>query len=351
MASDETVCRGCGRPLAGRDRFEKLCPTCREAEALRQPVPEPPPDAPEPLECPACGADNAPGTATCTQCGATLRGRPRARLGLLVAIVLLALAAAAAWLLLPRPRSAATPPPAAKAPTPHASAPPPTEPVPPTKPPPPKPVSPELAAAVRQETREFLQFLALGSYERLIDNYVQPDDADFGRVARVWDELVGGAAAPGLAQWGARRIRLGEAAARAELARAGDPDPASTVALLAFLAKEPAASDPRQSSEERARAVLKWHIASLFEGLEPAAAEPGEVAEVRPGELAVALSCRGERRAAWLRAEPVQLVWRRLPVGWVVKLAFAERLERIRDIVKRPWAEGGPAPPGAGGPP
>ncbi len=351
MASDQPVCRACGKALAGRDRFERLCPACREAEVLRQPLPQPTEAAAEEvLDCPACGGANAPGAAACTHCGAPLRGRGPIGMRLLLAAGVLVLAAGVAWLAFLRPRDPTRPSGRQAAPAPKPE---PTpglpEPAPSPAPVAAKPAPPDVAAAIQQETREFLGFLALGNYDRIIDNYVQPDELDFARGARALDDLVSGSGAKGAAEWGARRIRLrlSEAAMAAELKRAGDPEPAYTVALLAFLAREPAASDPTKSSEDRARAVLRWHLASLFEGLEAASAEPGAVGEARPGQLAIALPCRGQRKASWLRNEPAQLVWHRLPVGWVVKLGLADRLERTRDLLKRPPPDGRPTPPGA----
>jgi hypothetical protein len=68
---------------------------------------------------------------------------------------------------------------------------------------------------------------------------------------------------------------------------------------------------------------------------------------VRPGILEVALTCRGERRAAWLHQQPVAVQWSRLPVGWVVKAGLADRLERVRDTLKATAArEASTAPQG-----
>lgn len=72
------------------------------------------------------------------------------------------------------------------------------------------------------------------------------------------------------------------------------------------------------------------------------------IGEARGGCFEVPLACRGPRHAAWLRKEPTRLLWCRMPVGWVLKLGLADRLERVRDVLKRPAPEERPTPRGAG---
>ncbi|MBM4034472.1 MAG: hypothetical protein FJ291_22230 [Planctomycetes bacterium] len=328
MASEQTHCRGCGRPLEGRDRFEGACPACREAAIL---------GAPSPADAP----------------GAAGRGAPARRHA--AAWLALALAAGAALiigaavLMVPDWRSRGAGPPVQVKGVPTAASPAPSvpRPVSATPPPAPKPVPPELAATLRLETRELLGLLARASYDRVIDNYVQPDEGDFARVERALDEIVKGGAAKGFAALAARLSRQGMANVTDDLRRVGDAEPDLTVALVAHLMREPGSSDARLSSEDRARSTLRWHLASLFEGLDLPAADIGAVLEVRPGVFEAALACRGERRAAWLRQQPVAIHWARLPVGWVVKAGLAERLERVRDTLKAAAAREGPsAPPG-----
>ncbi|MBM4041644.1 MAG: hypothetical protein FJ290_24360 [Planctomycetes bacterium] len=184
----------------------------------------------------------------------------------------------------------------------------------------------------------------------MIDNYVQPDEMDFARTERALDDIVRGSAAKGFTEWAARLVRIGEPTRREarlaeDLRRAGDTQADFTAALLAFLVREPAASDAGTSSEDRARSVLRWHLAALFDGLEAGADEIGDMAALAPGRFEVTLAPRGERRASWLRGEPARLCWSKLPVGWVVKLDLGDRLERVRDILKHPAAGERPSPP------
>jgi hypothetical protein len=219
----------------------------------------------------------------------------------------------------------------------------------PTPPPVPAPkaVPAELHAALQQETVELLGLLARQSYDRVVDNYVQPDAAEFARTERVLDDIVQGSASKGFSAWAARGVRLREARVAEDLRRAGDEQAEFTAALLAFLVREPSASDAATSSEDRARSVLRWHLAALFGGLEVEKAEVSDMAAAGASSVEVSLACRGERRARWLRAEPARLCWSKLPVGWIIKLGLAERLERARDVLKRPLAGESPSAPGA----
>ncbi len=332
MASEEAKCLLCGKPLSGRERFEGKCAACREAEVLAQALPE---KAPEPL---ADAAAQPPAPTS------------RRRAHIVVAAALLILAAAAvglvATLVLRWQRDPRAPQVEDAAVVPKAGpAKPESFPTPPPTPSLPKPAPEDLAAALRQETRELLTLLASGNYERVIDNYVQPDEAEFRRLERALDDIVKGAAAQGFAAWTARRIRLREAAVAKNLAGAGDPQPDFTLALLSHLAREPAASDARASSEDRARAIARWHLASLFDGLHIAATGLGAITEPQPGHYDVGLIAPGQRRARWLANEPLRIRWARLPVGWVVELGLAERIERARDTLKQPVPEEPPAPP------
>ncbi|HUT34652.1 MAG TPA: hypothetical protein VNE39_14280 [Planctomycetota bacterium] len=332
MASEGLHCQGCGKPLEGRDRFEGKCPACREAEILGRALPAEAPGVPEQAAGAGGGAPPA------------ARFPAPARLALLGGAVLLG-AVVGALLLWPRKGVEGPPAQNRVVPPEPGAAPGPREPAPGPAPPARKAVSRDLRAALQQETLELLRLLARGSHERVIDNYVQADEVDFGRAERALDDIVQGSAAKGFAEWAARLIRLREARVAEDLRRAGDADPGFTAALLGYLAREPAASDAGLRAEDRARNVLRWHLASLFDGLDVGAAEVRDMAETAPGCFEVALDCRGERRAAWLRAEPTRLCWCKLPVGWVVKVGLADRLERVRDVLKRPLAAERPAAP------
>jgi len=333
VATEEANCPSCGQPLLGRERFEGKCAACREAEILGKPPDKPVAPA---NACPSCGAGVADGSETCPQCGATLRGRAPSRLRPWMLAPLVAIAAAlAAAVFWPRegseqPRQAQEPPPL---PQPEPARP--TEAKPLPSPTAPRPVPTDQFLRVEQETGALLELAARADYERAINDYFQPDEADFGRLERALDDIVGGQAARGFADWTTRRIRRDEADLIRELRERGDPRPAFSVALLAHLAREPGASEAARRSEDRARDVLRWHLASLFDGLEVADAKPGAIQEAGPpGQFLVALRCRGQRKAAWLRDEPLALRWAKLPVGWVVKTGLADRLERLRDLLK-----------------
>jgi hypothetical protein len=197
------------------------------------------------------------------------------------------------------------------------------------------------ASRVQQETRELLTLLAARDYERILDNYCQPDEATFGRVETLLDQLLRGDAAEGFSRWSALLIRLGRDKAVELLRRAGDPYPDYTADLLQHLAREPNASGTHRSAEDRARDVLRWHIAGLFEGLDLGKAE------IRPevqgeGVLTVAIECGGRSAAPRPGDDPRRIRWGKLPAGWVVKLALADRLEGVRDTLQRPVPDASP---------
>lgn len=348
MATDDASCLVCGRPLTGRDRFERRCSLCREAEVLGQALPAVAGarDKDSCLTCPACGAPRAADLASCGQCGAALapRAASRARLWALVAT---ACVLGAVWGLLawgrqepqgtPFQELRVGPSPAVARPGTQAS----TRPAAVAG----DPVSGELADALRLETSELLGMLARRDYARVIDNYVQPDEEEFRRLERALDDIVTGPAAPGFAHWAARLIRTGPARTADELAGAGDPHPAFTVALVSHLASEPQSSGARGNAEDRARSIVQWHLASLFEGRAPAAATGRPVLEKNPGLYEIELDLRGELEARWLRDEPSGLRWYRLPVGWVIKLNLAERIESARDVLQRSAPDSSSATP------
>ena len=337
MAAEEPICPECGKPLLGRDRFEGTCAACREEELLG----ERPPAASDGsgsrvvVVCAACGAGNPEGLTTCLECDAKLHPRRvPVRWCVVAAVAVLGLAAwlvATRWHAGPRaPRGVAAPVPPAAAPAAAAAPPPP----PPQQAPRPEPTDAHLAPRVRQETHELLALLRKGDYERVIDNYCQPDEAEFARVERVLEEVLHGDAAAGLARWSAVLIRLGEAKARDQLREAGDPQPAYTVALLTHLARAPWASGSRGSAEDRARGVLRWHLAGLFEGLDLARAEVRRIDGPGAGAFVVEIDCGGTPSQPRPGDDPRRVRWARLPVGWVVRLALAERLDAVHEVFK-----------------
>ena len=329
----EARCPGCGRPLVGRDRYEGKCGPCREAEALG---PESAPGG-HAVECVACGAANPPGRARCSECGASLvvPGPSRRLLALALVLGALAIGAAAAVVfgLFPRktqPTSPPSPPPLAREPVEPAAA---TSrlvhPVSLTP-----ALSPLEEARVREETREFLSLVARGDLDRAIDNYLQSDEKDFPRVERALDAIVAGDAQAGFTHWSVRLIKEGRSRVAAALRRLGDPDPGWSVAFLAMMSRTPEVSSPHYSAEDRARAALKWHLRALFDGLEPATARVRRVGRTLDGRYVVAIQCQDERKAKWLRGEPMSLLWEKQAVGWVLKVSLADRLERLSRLLR-----------------
>ena len=329
----EARCSACGKPLVGRDRYEGKCGSCREAEALG------PEDAPsgQAVECVACGAANPPGRVRCSECGASLvvPGPSRRFLALALVLGALAIGAAAAVVfgLFPRktqPTSPPSPPPLAREPVEPAAA---TSrlvhPVSLTP-----ALSPPEEARVREETRELLSLVARGDLDRAIDNYLQSDEKDFPRVERALDAIVAGDAQAGFTHWSVRLIKEGRSRVAAALRRLGDPDPGWSVAFLAMMSRTPEVSSPHYSAEDRARAALKWHLRALFDGLEPATARVRRVGRTLDGRYVVAIQCQGERKAKWLRGEPMSLLWEKQAVGWVLKVSLAERLERLSRLLR-----------------
>jgi len=332
----EARCPVCGRPLVGRDRYEGKCGSCREAEALG------PEDAPscQAVECVACGAANPPGRARCSECGASLVVPGPSRrflalalvLGVLVVVGVLAVVFGA----LPRTRQPTSPPsprPVVREPveavdaTPSPAAPARRVSLAPT-------LSPLEEARVREETREFLSLVARGDLDRAIDNYLQSDEKDFPRVERALDAIVAGDAQAGFTHWSVRLIKEGRSRVAAALRRLGDPDPGWSVAFLAMMSRTPEVSSPHYSAEDRARAALKWHLRALFDGLEPATARVRRVGRTLDGRYVVAIQCQGERKAKWLRGEPMSLLWEKQAVGWVLKVSLADRLERLSRLLR-----------------
>ena len=334
VAAEEPICPSCGKPLLGRDRFEGTCAACRETAVLgtsaaadgarAEAVPT--------TVCPACGAANPLGLARCMACDARLHRRslvvPLCVVGGVVALAIVA------WALMPRtPRRSAAPPRVA-APPPLPSRPATSAPLQPhapraTAP----PAAPEhLVARVGAETRELLALLRKGDYDRVIDNYCQPDDAAFARVERGLEAIVHGDGAKGFAHWSARTIRQGAKGAAKELRAAGDAHADYTVALLTHLAHAPGASGRRGTAEDRARGILRWHLAGLFGGLELDKATIGRIEASATGAFVVELQCEGAPAEPRPGDDPRRIRWARLPVGWVVKLVLADRLEAVHKL-------------------
>jgi hypothetical protein len=195
---------------------------------------------------------------------------------------------------------------------------------------------------VQQETRELLTLLAAADYERILDNYCQPDEAEFGRVEKLFDQILRGDAADGFTRWSSLLIRLGKEKTIEQLRQAGDPYPDYTVDLLKHLTRDPSASGTHRSVEDRARDVLRWHVAGLFEGL---GLNKARIVSVAQGEsvLTVTLDCEGRSAAPRPGDDPRHIRWGKLPAGWVLKLAIGDRLEGVRETLKRP-IQNGPAP-------
>jgi len=324
------TCPVCGKPLMGRDRFEGKCASCREEEILAElplapdlqtaPIPKSRPAEPEP----------AP--------------REPRRWGLPILILILVLAAAVggtAALLVPH----FFPPPPAR-PTPKAAhiadspAPAPSPaPLPagavarePAHVPPAEPLD---ETEVRLVTRQFLELLRKGDYERIIDNYCQPDETAFGRVGRAVTAFVTGPGAAGFGAWSVLTVRQGRDALVQRLRAAGDPHPDYTADLLAWLTRSPEASNPGRSAEDRARAVYAWHLRGLY-GV-PGAQEA--ITSVRQDGRRAALAelSSGKASESPRPGDARNHVrWQRLPVGWVVRLALPERMEDVRDVLIQP---------------
>jgi len=346
VAADDKTCLRCGKPLEGRDRFEGLCASCREKEVLG----EPPPEDEEPAEpggvtCPACGADNPVGVEHCIACEATLRSRGTA-VWVSAAIAVAALAVVGvvvlAWpWLRPAPRGPIGPTPRGGRPLPLGEQPAPGPPAPSSAEAPPATAvrarpRPDLIPRVREETKVLLDLLRQRAYARVIDNYCQPDEAAFRRTERLLDAMLHGKAKPGLLRWTTRLTRLDEVMAREELREAGDPHPDYTIALLTHLVRHPEASGRHRSAEDRARSLLAWHLAGLFEGLELAAAEIRAVQAEGGGRFVVELDCGGTPRGPRPGEDPRRLRWARRPVGWVLELALDERLADVHALLTRP---------------
>jgi hypothetical protein len=309
--------------LLGRDRFEGKCAACREEEVLAElPLGEDLQTSPVPKSQPA---EPLPEPVRCRW--------------VLPAVIIAAGAAAgvAAVLVLPRvlapeprrskpsaTRFADAPPSAAKDKQPGKA------------PPKPVPIEPIDEAKVRRVTAEFLDMMRKGDYERVIDNYCQPDDDAFRRVERAVTAIVAGPSTSGFREWSVRQIRRGRQTVIRELRSVGDPHPDYTTDLLAFLTQNPGASNPNRPSEDRARAVFEWHLRGLYD---LAGSQGVGVAGVRQDgrDSAIAELSGGKPPAAPRPGDAAgQVRWRRLPVGWVLRLALPERVEAVRDALARP---------------
>ena len=340
MAAEEPTCPHCGKPLLGRDRFEGQCAACREKEVLGEP--SPPEDAelpPEPgTTCPSCGTENPVGLEHCMTCDARLRPR-RWRAVALAAVTVVVVLAAAAYAVVafwPGPPEQAAP--RAARPTPRAQAAPATPTLtaaPDTRTPAPRPSRAHLAPRVREETRVLVGLLRERSYERVIDNYCQPDEEAFGRVEALLEQILHGDAKAGLLRWTAQLTRLDEAKAREQLTKAGDPHPEYTAALLMHLARDPDASGGHHTAEDRARSLLAWHLAGLFEGLDLARAEIRSTDDPGHGPFVVELDCGGAPRQPRPGDDPRRICWARRPVGWVLQRAVADRLADVHALLRR----------------
>jgi len=311
---------------------------CREKEVLAEvPLAEREERAPQAaLRCRVCRASNPPGRRFCEECGALLV--PRRRRALLAGLGVVAVAGAVAIALVAIPWRGRPERPPARAEMPPAGVARPPEPQPPAPAvaPPAKPARSRFAGRVREETRELLKLLAAKDYERIIDNYCQPDDAGFRRVQRALDEIVRGESSTDFARWTVFLIRSGEAETVERLRRAGDPHPEFAAALLSCLIRDPDASGRHRRAEDRARDVLRWHIAGFFEGIELAKVAIRDVKEERSEGFVTTLECGRQPPGAGPEGTSRRIRWCKLPVGWVIKLTLGERIERVRQTLKQP---------------
>lgn len=337
MAADEPTCPLCGKPLIGKERFEGKCAACREREVLGEPAvaADEAPAGASGRTCGACGAENPPGRGRCVECGARL-GRRWTRLAAscVVAAVVVGGALAVA-VLATRSRSgrrsqAARPARATSLPAGPTRAPAPDT----TAPPSPRPSRAHLVPRVRDETRTLVALLRGKDYARVIDNYCQPDEEEFARLQGLLDKILRGDASAAFARWSATLIPLAEADARERLRAAGAPCPDYATAFLAHVRRDPDVSSSHRSSEDRARAVLAWHIAGVFDGIDLARAEIRHVEDPGQGPFTVELACEGKATQPRPGDDPRRIRWARRPVGWVVQLAAADRLEGIYDFLK-----------------
>jgi hypothetical protein len=309
--------------LLGRDRFEGKCAACREEEVLAElPLAEDLQTAPVPKSPPA---ESAP--------------EPVRRRWLLPALIVAAGAVTglAAVLVLPRlfapePRRAG-PTTTRFADAPRKAA---KDKQPGKAPPKPAPVEPIDEAKVRLVTSEFLDMVRRGDYERVIDNYCQPDDDAFGRVEQAVTAIVDGPSTAGFRRWSVRQIRRGRETVIRQLQSVGDPHPDYTADLLSFLTQNPGASNPNRPAEDRARAILEWHLRGLYDLGD---SQDVTVAGVRQdGRRSAIAELSGVKAPAAPRPGDAagQVRWRRLPVGWVLRLALPERIEDARKTLAKP---------------
>lgn len=341
MGADEPVCPTCGKPLVGRERFEGKCAACREREVLGAASPDEDggADSAQTILCPACGAENPVGLEHCMACEARLRPRRALRLAVwslgaaAVVAVLVVGALVGPWM-----GEASEPPAPQRVRRPALATAQPAQPgqEPRTAAPAPMPSRPRLVPRVREETRVLIGLLRQRAYGRVIDYYCQPDETDFPRVQRRLEAILDGDARAGLARWTARVTQLDEQMAREELAEAGAAHPGYAAALLSHLARDPSVSGGHQTAENRARALLAWHLAGLYEGLDLAHAEVMDVEDRGSGPFVVTLACPGSASQPRPGDDPRRVLWERQPVGWVLKLALADRLREVHALLERP---------------
>jgi len=320
LAADEATCSDCGAPLLGRDRFEGQCAACRERAVL--------------------GERLLPGR---------LQTRPRpARRApwLLGGLAAAALVLAAALALSPaRPRSTpAEPDPPPESEPPPAAAPARPRPAPASETAVAKPAPAGPTQAVRQETQELLTLLAVKDYDRIIENYCRPDEAEFARLEGQIDAILRGEAAAGRRRWIGLVARAGAPPAVRLLRQAGDPDPDFTLAFLSQFAGVADAGSRREPGGE-VRRLLRWHLGGLFEGLDLARAHVTRVEDLGQDRFLARIACGGDAAAPRPGDDPRQVRWRRLPAGWVIVLALGDRLEEVRKALQQPIPDGTPATP------
>ncbi|MBL7223520.1 MAG: hypothetical protein ISS72_06695 [Candidatus Brocadiae bacterium] len=326
MADGEPTCVECGRPLAGRERFEGKCAACREDELLGAAG-----------EAAADGESaRAPGDA-----------HPRSPKRGLVLLALLVAGGAMVVVFLwpfgsgegpePEPTRAVRPAPAA-APTPVAS--PAKLPAGPVA----APRSVPVPARALAETKELLSLLAAKDYERILDNYCEPDDEDLPRVRRALDHIVVGAGAAGFRYWSRTAIRQGALKTIARLRAAGDPHPVYTTELLTHLARHPQASGAHVPAQRRARNVVIWHLTGLYGGLRLAGARVAPMATRTGDHLVVGLECEGTAGGVRPGEDPRRVHWRVRPEGMVLQLALAERIETVARVLAQPVPATNPQP-------
>ncbi|MFP4055531.1 MAG: hypothetical protein ACLF0G_01545 [Candidatus Brocadiia bacterium] len=347
MTPAPATCSDCGKPLSGRDRFERKCAPCREKEALGEAdASRPAESSPEPtVACPACDAPNPRGSASCSECGARLRRSGRAAVlaagGFAGAVGIVLLVVHVTSQPPPKPRSSPRPEaPSQASPAEGQEAPAAEDPQPRRGEPTPR----YLLEACRAETRALVGFLAEGRYTRVVDNYVQPDVEDFRRVQEALGRILSDEHAEALSRWQSLLKNAGRDVAVERLRERDAPFPGYTVALLDLLRTDPRASASHVHREDRARAVLAWHLAGLYEGVELEAAQM-RLEDLGDKHILAHLQCPGETAAPPSGDDPRRLRWVRRPDAWVLKLSVADRLEDFAQTLAQPVpALASPAP-------